>query len=375
MPEVAKKKTMDEALMDTLQNAEQQENAEAQPEDSVAAEAAPSTGAEAEPKTTETVVEEGQDAAEAQTKDDDKPPAKEAKPATDGKAAPAPKPNKATIPRGWPVAMAGEWHNLPRQVKNEFLRREGELARERVNHSKVAKEHAEAAKVLNGFNAALEPYMPNLKAMGVAPDVAVKSLLQTEHVLRTGTQTVKSQVIATLMRDYGVSVGSLAAVLEGKPPEADPRPQPKPEEFRDARLDALMANARRAKQQRETASKAADDEAVRRHKAELIAFRDSGEAEFLEKVLPQMKAVNMAAAEAGEDISLQEMYERACYLNKEVRTVLEQRKAEEAKHAQTSRTRQAIAAASSVKTEPGAPRGAVKKSLDDAMYEVIQRHG
>jgi hypothetical protein len=382
MPE-AKSKSLDEAMLDTLGKAEEQANetGEQETQEETAPEAEPEQPQEEQPAGEE-AKEEGQPevAAKPAAKGGGRPAAGKAATAeAAGKQAP-----KAGTPLGWPPELHGEFYKLPRPVKNQILKQQGEIARERATYQKKAKEYAETAKRLNGFQAALDPFLPSLKALGVQPEAAIGELLQAHHVLRHGSKAERAQLVAGLVQNFEVDLGALASAIKGEAPagEDTPRtaaPPPRPEQFRDPRIDAMVANARRVKAEQERAKQRADEESKQQHLLELQQFAASGEAPYFDAVFPQMHAVQAAADETGEVLSLKEVYERACYLNPKVRTLLAeeetQRTATEAKRAQQARTAQAQRAASSVKTEPGAPAGARKGSLDEELQRLASRYG
>ena len=397
-----KQKSLDEAMLETLGKATEEAPAEEQAvsEDAQEGQAenpsvdAQATGDTGEDARAAAATEDTAEDAAPVAKDSKSAPGKDAKKSHAAEAKPVP---KSGMPPGWPRELYAEYATLPRGVKNHFLKREGEIARERATHQRTAKEYSEASKRLNGFQAALEPYLPNLKALGVAPEAAIQELFQAHHVLRTGSRAERADLVAGLAQNFDVApelfvaglvkrgvsvdVGALAAVLKGETPVESARPTPppqrKPEEFRDPRVDALIANGQRARQQREQRIKAQNEATHHQHIQELQEFAASGEAPHFDKVLKQMAAVSSAAAATGEELTVKETYERACYLNPEVRTLMakeaEALKSQEAQRAQQARTKQAIGAASSVKTEPGAPSGARKKTVDEAIFDIAAR--
>ena len=62
------------------------------------------------------------------------------------------------------------------------------------------------------LNKALAPHMEYLNQVGVAPDVAISTLIQAEKVLRTADPQTKTQMFMKLAHDYGIDVNSLTNV-------------------------------------------------------------------------------------------------------------------------------------------------------------------
>jgi hypothetical protein len=59
---------------------------------------------------------------------------------------------------------------------------------------------------------AIAPHMEYLNQVGVAPDVAINTLIQAEKVLRTADPQTKTQMFMKLAHDYGIDVNSLTSV-------------------------------------------------------------------------------------------------------------------------------------------------------------------
>jgi len=381
----AQQKTMDEALKESIaahedaqQEPESQPEAEAQPEAEIGAQ---ESGAEEEGRQEEPG---GQEDSEPEKKE----PAKQAKAekatAKDGKKPPAQK-NGAEAPNFLPPHLREQFHTLPRQWKDQFLKQRGEYVRREAEFSRdiqAAKKQIDEARPISE---ALAPFIPHIQAAGVAPAAAVRNLFQTEYVLRTGGEPQKGAIVANLMGAYGITPASviqslpraaleamapiLVAALEGKTPaQAEPekapqRPAPPQSPPRDPRLDILLANAERQAKARQVALEEQD-------KAALKEFLDSGEAEFFDDVAEDMAALTQLPRYKG--LSFKQLYEKACLQDDNVRTVLEKRKADEAAALRNKRAEQARRAASSVKTEPGAPQGTRKLSLEEAVKRDIE---
>lgn len=238
--------------------------------------------------------------------------------------APARKP-----PQSWPAAARERFAALPAEVQEVVLKREAH-----IDHA--LKESAEQRKRDEAFQKVLQPFTPHLQALGVQPTQAVETMLRTDYALRTNPEPQKAHIFAQLMATYGVTVESLADAIDrtraGQPPPQQATQQP--QQFRDPRFDQLMSSL----QQRQAA----------KLQQEVAEFSSS--AEFYEDVREDMADHMEAAARRGQSLSIKEAYDRACYANPEIRTILTQRQSSQA-NAQAS-TQRARAASSSVRTEP-----------------------
>lgn len=66
------------------------------------------------------------------------------------------------------------------------------------------------AQIADEFTRALQPHSEYLKALEVKPTDYIPALVQTEMVLRLGSQQQKAEMFQRLAHDYGVDLGALA---------------------------------------------------------------------------------------------------------------------------------------------------------------------
>lgn len=326
---------------------------------------APETAAPAAPETVETKAPpapteqparargpDGKFAPTTQPPAQKQPPA-QAQPAGQQKPAAA-QDTGGPAPRTWAPAAREHWSALPREVKDQVLKVEGLASRA----------HNELQQVKQGYQAfqeAVAPFVPHLQAIGIEPARAVRELFQMEYVLRTGTPTDKAGLLAHLMGRYGVTPDALATRLESAPQQ----PQAHPQEFRDPRLDAVLGQFQQAAQRRAS-------ETTARAQQELTAFQATN-PEFLDDVADDMADLIARARQRGQPITLQQAYDKACQLNDDVRTVVEQRRAQEAQRAQSQKAAQARYVAGSVQTEPAPPTNGRRPGIN-GLFDALQQN-
>jgi hypothetical protein len=255
----------------------------------------------------------------------------------------APKPTDATTveakapaavkpPASMRASVREEWGKVPAAVQAEMVRIESA-------HQQKMREAAEHQRKAAAFEETIKPYRD---VLGPEPLKDMEALLQTGKALRTGD---KEAVVAQIINGFGVDVGRLASILEGK---EQPR-RAQPQEFRDPRVDDLLRQAREEGEQQRAAIQEKVD-------AEVSAFREK--AEFFEDVKPEMALVLQSAQRHGETPTIQQVYERACMLNDDVRPLYQQRKAAEAASARAPTP--ARRPTTSLRNEPTAPAPAPK---------------
>jgi hypothetical protein len=271
----------------------------------------------------------------------------------------APKPATPTVkaPQSWKPEVREKWAALPPEVQAEVDRREKEVG-------VALKESGEARKSWQAFREVVGPYEGLIRAAGSEPLKAVGSLLQTEAVLRTALPAQKAQVVANIIKQYGVDVTALDEALTGKVPAIPTHgaaPALDPEALLQQAEQRVFQRLQTQRQQSIEAKAQADTE----------AFVNSGEAEFLEDVRGLMANLLDSAGRSGIKLTLKDAYDRACLLSPEVSKVLEQRKAAQAATVTQAATQRARTAASSVRSQPAAPPAAAES---DDLRSLLQRN-
>lgn len=315
------------------------------------------------------------------------------KPATEGEVKP-----KSRAPASWRAGAKEAWEKVPPEAQAEILRREGEV-REALSKAAATERRAqETDAALDELRQAAKPYQALLQAEGGSLAKAFGGYLGTVHALTNGTPATRAAIGADMIHRFGINVELLADALEGKaaqPSQTQPQPAPagqqapNPADFRDPRVDEILAHAqqnRRSQVEQLAATQA----------AEWSAFESDPQNEFLEQIEPGQGAapgsVRWYMAELIEmhdrenaarvrrrqpplALSMKDIYSRACLLNPEVREALRQR--EEAQRAVTANaaTRQAQAASSSVRTEPTSSPAPKPQGLRAQLLAAASAHG
>lgn len=362
------------------------------PEVEAAPEAAQGEQPEAEGAQDVTIVEKS---AEERARDDAGRFAKAPKGAKKPNATPAPKPGEAPAgtpapakpngvatpppvqgaadgtkavkpPASWSVATREKWGQLPADVQAEVHRRERETA-------VALQEAAEARRHHEAFRQTVAPYEGMIRAEGGEPLRAVQSLLQTAAALRTSPPVHKAQLVANLIRTFGVPIEALDAALAGQPPPqgaqgAQYAPNGMaPGPYQDPRVDQLLARMQQAEAQRASALQ-----------QEAHSVVSAFQGEFLDDVREEMADLMEAAGKRGLKLSIEDAYNRAVLLHPEISAVLEQRKAAANAANASASMQRAKAAGSSVRTRPaggGAPPqlNSIREYVAHAVDEVEGR--
>jgi len=239
----------------------------------------------------------------------------------------APEPDEAdTAPVSWTPAAREEWANLPSAVKELVHKRENEIQR-------ALEDGKEYRKMGEGLNSVASTYADVLQAEGVQDPVSgVENMLQVIRVMHNGSQQQKAQIMANFVNNYGVDVRALDMVLSQTaaavtPPPEDPQPQQTPQldPQQIAAQAAYLAQQQLTEQQTNTAA------------TQEVATFGQGK-EFFNDVRNDMADLIEMYAARGENLSLQDAYDRACAINPEVSAVIRSRSVANKRRAASSVT-------------------------------------
>jgi hypothetical protein len=263
-------------------------------------------------------------------------------------------PEAVRAPQSWKATTRELWGQVPAPVQAEIHRREREIA-------SALQETAESRRVHAAFQQAVAPYEGMIRAEGGEPIRAVQSLLQTAAALRTAPPVHKAQLVAQLVKTFGVPIDALDAALSGQAPQQGQAGMA-PGGYQDPRVDQLLAQISQANAQRSAALQ-----------AEVQAEVSSFQPEFLDDVRDEMADILQVAAARGVKLSLEDAYNRAVLIHPEISQVLEQRKAASKAANASASMQRAKAAGSSVRSHPAGANGAPQpQSMRDYVAQAFE---
>lgn len=196
----------------------------------------------------------------------------------------------------------------PEEIKiltNEANRRESDFHR----GVEEFKTHAQKARA---YEAAIAPYQQTFQQLGVDAPTAIGALLKADHTLRYSDPATKAQYFQQLAQQYGVSLENIV-----NPPQVSPETQYLMQQLNELRQ--TQAQWHNSMQQREQMMA----------NQELAQFSQAGNA-HLEAVRNDMADL----LETGKATSLQDAYEKAVWMNPDIRqSLIEQQRSEAQKKA------------------------------------------
>jgi hypothetical protein len=220
--------------------------------------------------------------------------------------------------------------------------------------------YAENAKRAQAMDDVLKPYESLFTTNG-GPQNTIKALLSTGATLQMGSPMQKVNMVAQIIKEFGVDVPTLDQVLVGEQPEQPPAGDPQyVQQVVQQAVQQAVAPYQQAQQQ-------AVQQSQQQVQNELVTFATNPKNEFYHDVKLDMADILDLAAQRGLELSLEDAYERACLMNPEVSRVMNSRTQQQ----QVQRKRRASVSVSGSPAGPGAApdpanlRGAIEAAWDN----------
>ena len=231
--------------------------------------------------------------------------------------------NVEKAPAGWKPTVREHWEGLPDEVKQEVMKREREID-DRLRETTQARQFAQA------IQQTLSPYQHFIKAEGSNPVQAIDNLMGTAAALRTGNADQVADLVTQITNQFGINrfgkdmfIQKLDQKLSGsQPPPESPEIAALKQQYEQEL--APLKQMQQQMQQQQTYFQQQEQQATQ---AELQKF--AAQAEFLNDVRTDMADLIDLAAQKGQELSLQEAYDRACWAHPEIRNVLTRRQQSE----------------------------------------------
>ena len=284
------------------------------------------------------------DAKPAETKTPEQEAAKPAEPGV---------PGELKAPAQWKPAVREKWNQLPREVQEEVLRREGDSMR-------LIGSVGPKIRLADEINGHIQPFAERLQANGVSPSAFIGDVFNSVKALTSSNPQEKAEVVANMIQSYGIDVRMLDAMLSHRLQQ--------PQEVVEARRLAARAESTIHQHQQTIEHQSA----LEAEKA-LAAFGADPKHEFLDDVRDLMADL----IEANRATSLDDAYSAAIWAHPDTRKILLQREAQVRTEAKATRAAAARKASSSVH---GAPAGSAttptkaNMSVREAVEAAFDEH-
>lgn len=232
----------------------------------------------------------------------------EGEPAAEPEAAAAP---DIAPPVGATPKVAEAWKDVPADVK-EFVKNRDQQVNRLLEETKANRTTA------NNFNQLVEGYKGVFAAEGVQdPMQGIQGLINITAQLQSGTQQMKAERIAGLIKHYGVDIAALDALLVGEQPQMT-------EEQRVQQL--VQQQLKPYQQERHNAEVAKQRQVFENASQSIEQFGASPENEFFDHVREEMANWLEYFATQKKPCTLKQAYDRACAGNPEIMEIQAKRR-------------------------------------------------
>ncbi|MFK4444641.1 TolA-binding protein [Caballeronia udeis] len=203
--------------------------------------------------------------------------------------------SKAKVPQSWSATEKAHWDKIPAEVQAVIARREEEAHRGITALGQDASLGKQLKEVIS-------PYLPMIRAEGGTEAGAVRDLLQTAYILRTGNPTQKVDVLRHVAGLYGVDLAVAAQTVQQVDPQVHQL------QTKIAQLEGRFVSAEQQQHQQ-----------VQGQAQSIIeTFAADPKNEFYEQVKPVMAQLLVG----GIAKDMQEAYDMACHAAPDVRSTI-----------------------------------------------------
>ena len=220
-------------------------------------------------------------------------------PAEPAAQAAEPAPQAVQPPVDWAPEVKAKWQELPPDVQSAVAAREAHI-------NETLRETADIRQDYDDFNAMLAPYEPLMQAEGASdPFQAIQGLMNTTATLAMGSAQQKAGKIAAMINHYGVDIETLDQILAGQAPAEQAAPPS------DPRIDQIWNRMQAAEQGQ-------FQQQQQEAQTSIQAFAADPKNVHFQSVKNSMEDFIEIADKNGNDMTLDEAYQRACLADPQI---------------------------------------------------------
>lgn len=208
-------------------------------------------------------------------------------------------------PTSWKGDAKKLWAELPLQARQEIIRRERDAA-------KVMQEAADYRKKVDAVHNAIAPHMDRIKSTyNGNPVAALESLLNVEKTLVSGTAGTKAELVAHIIKQFDIDIGTLDSLLAGQAPAPEVQQLSQVEQLLNQRLQPMMTFLERQQQMERQQLQQIEQQAV----MTVEQMAQDPDYPYFSEVRNDMADLIEIFAKKGVSLSLQEAYNKAVRIN------------------------------------------------------------
>ena len=262
-------------------------------------------------------------------------------------------PSPVEAPKSWAADAKELYSKADPKLQAYIAQRESQMSQ---GVQQIRTQLGAKAQLADQFREAVLPYEPIIRSEGGTPIGAVKDLLNTAYILRTGSPQAKAELVRGVCQQFGIDMGQLAV----EQPQIDPHLQDIASRLQRTEA-ALQAQQRAASQQVLSGATGAIEAFAAEKDAQGNPLRPHFEA-VRDDLISDVAAVRQANPSMPHAQVLQKAYERAVWANPDTRAKLIAAQNAAAQTAARETAARAGRAAVSVTGAPGVSASAARKS-------------
>lgn len=267
-------------------------------------------------------------------------------------------------PVGWGPKEREDWSKIPRHLQEKVMARERDMSMNMESTAQARKTHDAFSNLTQQYGSVLSG------VMGDTPMETVGNLFSTVANLRMGSPIQKAQIVADLIKDFGVDINTLDSAIVG----AAPSQQQSQSNEVQRLVQEQMAPFQEMMGQQNAYKQQMDSQRTTAANNEVQAF--SQNAEFLNDVRLDMADMIDAASARGVNMSMEDAYNKACAINPQISAVMSQRQQQANLTASTNTMATKRAAASSISgRQVGGGGGSGPMSMRDTIASAYDNAG
>lgn len=265
-------------------------------------------------------------------------------------------------PNTWKPGPREKWNELPEEIQAEVLRREHDFQR-------GLNEVAGVKNFQRNFEQVIQPFMPYIQATAHGnPLQSVHNVMTTAAQLHSGDSRQKAETVGDIIDQFGIDIAVLDEVLTARLQGGGRRSASDHSNLQQL-IQQELAPIKQAFQGFQEQGKTGVQE-------EINEF--AGKAEFFDDVREDMADILELAAKRGQNMTLQEAYDRATMMRTDIADIIAQRKAKEQARSDTRVADEALGKAVSLESSTSAtsslPPPPEDASLEDAIRYAVSKH-
>lgn len=242
-------------------------------------------------------------------------PAVETKPDTSAEPSPDIK-ALVTPPATWSASAKAIYGTLPETARKEIAKREQDYAR-------GIQQHAEHAKGYQNMMREFQPYEAMIRAENGTPEGAIRDLLKTSYMLRTGTPQERGQLVMQIAQRFGADITPYTG--QQAKPEGQQEFMPQVEQYVQQLVTPHLQRIQSWEQSQATAQQQQQQALQQDTMSQIEAFQNATAEDGSPKHMyfENVRGLMSAYFANGQAESLDQAYEMACWANPEVRAAMQ----------------------------------------------------